>query len=110
MIGAAELAAFRPTARLINVGRGGLVDEAALATALHAGDLAGAALDVFAQEPLPPSSPLWHQPGVLISPHMSGDAAGWRDQLAEVFLDNLQRWCAGQPLRNVVDKAVGYVR
>jgi phosphoglycerate dehydrogenase-like enzyme len=110
MIGAAELAAFRPTARLINVGRGGLVDEAALATALHAGDLAGAALDVFAQEPLPPSSPLWHQPGVLISPHMSGDAAGWRDQLAEVFLDNLQRWCAGQPLRNVVDKTVGYVR
>lgn len=109
MIGAAELAAFRPTARLINVGRGGLVDEAALAEALHAGTLAGAALDVFAQEPLPPSSPLWHQPGLLVSPHMSADAVGWREQLAEVFLDNLRRWCGGQPLRNVVDKSVGYV-
>ena len=109
MVGAAELAAFRPTARLINVGRGGLVDEAALAEALHAGTLAGAALDVFAQEPLPASAPLWHQPGLLVSPHMSADAIGWREQLAEVFLDNLRRWRGGQPLRNVVDKSVGYV-
>ena len=110
LVGAAELAAFRPTARLINVGRGELVDEAALAAALRAGALAGAALDVFEKEPLPPSSPLWNQPGVLVSPHMSADAVGWREQLAEVFLDNLRRWCAGQPLRNVVDKTVGYVR
>jgi phosphoglycerate dehydrogenase-like enzyme len=110
LVGAAELAAFLPTARLINVGRGELVDEAALAAALRAGALAGAALDVFEKEPLPPSSPLWNQPGVLVSPHMSADAVGWREQLAEVFLDNLRRWCAGQPLRNVVDKTVGYVR
>lgn len=108
MIGAAELAAFRPSARLINVGRGGLVDEAALTDALRAGRLAGAALDVFAREPLPPSSPLWQLPGVLVSPHMSADVHGWRDELAAVFLDNLRRWCAGEPLRNVVDKAVGY--
>ena len=109
LVGAAELAALPPTARLINVGRGGLVDEAALAAALAEGRLAGAALDVFEREPLPPSSPLWHQPGVLVSPHMSGDVTGWRDELAEVFLDNLRRWCAGEPLRNIVDKTVGYV-
>ncbi len=109
LVGAAELAACRPTARLINIGRGGLVDEAALVAALRAGTLAGAALDVFEREPLPPSSPLWQLPGVLVSPHMSGDAVGWRERLAELFLDNLRRWCAGQPLRNVVDKAVGYV-
>jgi phosphoglycerate dehydrogenase-like enzyme len=110
LVGAPELAALRPSARLINVGRGGLVDEAALTAALAQGRLAGAALDVFEREPLPPSSPLWHQPGVLVSPHMSGDVLGWRDDLAAVFLDNLRRWCAGEPLRNVVDKAVGYVR
>jgi phosphoglycerate dehydrogenase-like enzyme len=109
LVGARELAALRPTARLINVGRGGLVDEAALKAALRAGALAGAALDVFEREPLPSSSPLWDLPGVLISPHMSADAIGWREQLADLFLDNLRRWCAGQPLRNVVDKTVGYV-
>jgi phosphoglycerate dehydrogenase-like enzyme len=109
LVGAAELAAMRPTARLINVGRGELVVEAELVDALTAGRIAGAALDVFECEPLPPTSPLWILPGVLVSPHMSGDSIGWRHQLAELFLDNLRRWCAGEPLLNVVDKDVGYV-
>jgi phosphoglycerate dehydrogenase-like enzyme len=109
MVGAAELAALRPSARLINVGRGELVVEADLVDALRAGRLAGAALDVFEREPLPPSSPLWDMPGVLVSPHMAADTVGWRDQLAELFLDNLRRWCAGEPLRNIVDKKLGYV-
>lgn len=110
LIGAAELGALRATARLVNVGRGELVDEAALVDALRKGALAGAALDVFEREPLPPPSPLWDLPGVIVSPHMSADAAGWRESLADLFLDNLRRWCAGRPLRNVVDKSVGYVR
>jgi phosphoglycerate dehydrogenase-like enzyme len=109
MMGAAELDAMRPTARLINVGRGELVDEAALVAALEAGGIRGAALDVFEREPLPASSPLWVLPGVVVSPHMSADAVGWREQLGELFLDNLRRWRAGRPLRNVVDKSVGYV-
>ncbi len=110
LIGAPELAALRPTARLVNVGRGELVDEVALIEALRRGALAGAALDVFEREPLPPSSPLWDLPGVIVSPHMSADTVGWRESLADLFLDNLRRWCSGRPLRNVVDKSVGYVR
>jgi phosphoglycerate dehydrogenase-like enzyme len=109
LVGAPELGAMRPTARLINVGRGELVDEPALVAALEAGRIGGAALDVFEREPLPASSPLWDLPGVIVSPHMSADAVGWREQLGELFLDNLRRWCAGHPLRNVVDKSVGYV-
>ena len=109
MLGAAELAAMPASARLINVGRGWLVDEDALEAALRAGTPAGAALDVFEREPLPSSSPLWNLPGVLVSTHMAADTVGWREQLGELFLDNLRRWCAGQPLHNVVDKALGYV-
>ena len=109
LIGATELAAMRPTARLINVGRGELVVEPELVDALRAGRLGGAALDVFDREPLPSSSPLWNLPRVLISPHMSADTVGWRERLAELFLDNLARWRVGEPLRNVVDKELGYM-
>jgi phosphoglycerate dehydrogenase-like enzyme len=109
LIGAAELGAMRPTARLINVGRGELVVERELVDALSAGRIGGAALDVFEREPLPRTSPLWGLPGVLVSPHMSADTVGWREELAELFLDNLHRWCAGKPLRNIVDKDLGYV-
>jgi phosphoglycerate dehydrogenase-like enzyme len=77
--------------------------------ALRAGTLAGAALDVFEAEPLPADSPLWTLPGVLVSPHMSGDAIGWRQSLVELFADNLARYRAGRPLRNMVDKTHGYV-
>lgn len=102
-------AAMRPTARFVNVGRGELVVEPDLVDALQAGELAGAALDVFATEPLPAESPLWTMPGVLVSPHMSGDVVGWKDELADVFVANFRRWAAGEPLHNVVDKERGYV-
>jgi phosphoglycerate dehydrogenase-like enzyme len=109
MLDAELLAALRPSARVINVGRGALVVEPDLVDALRAGRIAGAALDVFAGEPLPPRSPLWELPGVIVSPHMSGDVIGWRHALVDVFVDNLARYRAGEPLRNVVDKSLGYV-
>ena len=109
MLDAATLAQLRPSARVINVGRGALVVEPDLVDALQAGRIAGAALDVFAREPLPADSPLWTLPGMIISPHMSGDLIGWRQELVEVFRDNLARYRAGEPLRNVVDKTLGYV-
>lgn len=109
MVDASVLAAMKPGARLINVGRGGLVDEEALIDHLAAGRLAGAALDVFGQEPLPARSPLWDMPGVMISPHTAGETTSEREALVEVFLDNLTRHIEGRPLRNVVDKRRGYV-
>lgn len=109
MFDEAAFAAMKPGARFINVGRGALVDTPALAEALRGGRLAGAALDVFPTEPLPPESPLWNLPGLIVSPHMSGDFVGWRDSLIEVFADNFERWQTGRPLRNVVDKQLGYV-
>ena len=109
MFDAAAFAAMKPAARFINVGRGELVVTSDLITALSRGALAGAALDVFDTEPLSPESPLWTMPNVLVSPHMSGDFAGWRNALVEVFAENLRRWRAGEPLRNVVDKSLGYV-
>ncbi|MFF6787385.1 NAD(P)-dependent oxidoreductase [Streptomyces sp. NPDC012510] len=109
MVDASVLAAMKPGARLINVGRGGLVDEPALIDHLASGRLAGAALDVFDQEPLPPRSPLWDMPGVMISPHTAGETTSERNALIEVFLDNLTRHIEGHPLRNVVDKRRGYV-
>lgn len=109
LVGAAELAVMAPTAHLVNVGRGALVDEAALVEALRAGEIAAASLDVFATEPLPADHPLWDLDQVAISAHMSGDVVGWRDALAGQFEENLRRWVAGEPLANVVDKASGYV-
>lgn len=109
MIDAAALDRMRPSARLINVGRGQLVDEADLVEALRAGRIAGAALDVFEDEPLPASSPLWAMPDVVVSPHMSGDVVGWRDELVRLFAANFDRYLSGRPLRNVVDKRLGYV-
>jgi phosphoglycerate dehydrogenase-like enzyme len=110
MINAKALAAMKPTARLINVGRGHLVVQEDLIDALSAGRLGGAALDVFVNEPLAGSSPLWRLPNVIVSPHMSGDVVGWRAELVALFVDNLSRYLDGRPLRNVVDKARGYVR
>ncbi|WP_425480783.1 D-2-hydroxyacid dehydrogenase [Sciscionella sediminilitoris] len=109
MFDARAFAAMKPTARFINVGRGELVAEPELVEALGNGEIAGAALDVFATEPLPGDSPLWTMPNVLISPHMSGDFIGWEDALAELFADNFERWIAGAELRNIVDKSLGYV-
>jgi phosphoglycerate dehydrogenase-like enzyme len=100
---------MQPSARFINVGRGALVVEKDLAQALSKRWLAGAALDVFEHEPLPPDSPLWDAPGLLVSPHMSGDTVGWRDDLGAQFVELFERWEAGRPLLNVVDKKRGYV-
>lgn len=110
MIDKAALAAMKPTARLINVGRGPLVAQDDLVEALAAGRIGGAALDVFADEPLPETSPLWAMPNVIVSPHMSGDVVGWRTELVALFHDNLTRYLDDRPLRNVVDKRRGYVR
>lgn len=95
--------------RFVNIGRGPQVVVDDLVEALRAGTIAGAALDVFEAEPLDSDSPLWDVPGLLVSPHMSGDTLGWRDDLAEQFLDNFDRWEAGEPLTNVVDKRLGYI-
>ncbi|MDP8957979.1 MAG: D-2-hydroxyacid dehydrogenase [Actinomycetota bacterium] len=110
VFGAEEFRRMKSTARFINVGRGRLVDEWALVAALRSGEIAGAALDVFHQEPLPADHPLWDMPQVLVSPHMSGDFVGWLDALAAQFADNLERFRVGEPLRNVVDKGRGYRR
>ncbi|MFD9888638.1 D-2-hydroxyacid dehydrogenase [Amycolatopsis sp. NPDC059027] len=109
MFDAAAFAAMKPSARFVNVGRGELVVTSDLVAALGEGGIAGAALDVFETEPLPPESPLWTMENVLVSPHMSGDFAGWRNTLVEVFRENFGRWRAGEPLHNVVDKQLGYV-
>jgi phosphoglycerate dehydrogenase-like enzyme len=98
MIDAEVLASMRPTARLINVGRGELVDEDALVAALGAGVIAGAALDVFATEPLPRDHPLWTMPNVIITPHSTGRSSGSDRRAMAIFLDNLARFDAGQPL------------
>ncbi len=108
MVDAAALSRMRPTARLINIGRGRLVAEEALIEALRENRIAGAALDVFAAEPLAESSPLWTLPNVLVSPHMSGDAGDWQEELAALFIDNLTRYREARTLRNVIDKRLGY--
>ncbi len=94
---------------LVNVSRGTIVDEGAVAAALREGRLRGAVLDVFAREPLEPHSPLWRMPNVLITPHVSGVTSGrfW-DRQMELLMDNWHRWASGRELRNVVDKDAGY--
>jgi phosphoglycerate dehydrogenase-like enzyme len=107
---AAAFAAMAPSAWLVNIGRGAIVIESELLAALERHELAGAALDVFAEEPLPADHPFWSRPDVIVSPHMSGDFVGWHQALVDVFTGNLARWQAGEPLTNQVDKAAGYVR
>jgi phosphoglycerate dehydrogenase-like enzyme len=109
LVDARVLAAMRPGSHLVNVGRGPCVVESDLVEALHAGRPAGATLDVFDTEPLPPEHPLWTAPGAVVSAHMSGDVVGWRDTLAEQFARNALRWLDGEPLHHVVDKRAGYV-
>ena len=101
-------AAMKKSAYLINVGRGPLVDEAALITALRERQIAGAALDVFDQEPLPPESPLWDLENLLITPHTGGMTGKMWERHYAVFSENLHRFLAGQPLLAVVDKNAGY--
>lgn len=108
MIGRAQLAAMKKDGYLINVGRGPLVDEAALIEALREHRIAGAALDVFDQEPLPPDSPLWDLENLLILPHTGGMTNKMWDRHYAVFAENLRRFLSHQPLLAVVDKKLGY--
>jgi phosphoglycerate dehydrogenase-like enzyme len=110
MIGEKELAAMRSSAFLVNVARGEVVDEQALARVLAAGGLAGAALDVFSEEPLPAEHPFWELPNLVLTPHVSGYTPGYFDKMLALFEDNLGRYLGGEPLRNVVDKRLGYSR
>jgi phosphoglycerate dehydrogenase-like enzyme len=108
MIDAETLRLFRPNAYLINIARGAIVDESALAQALQEGWIAGAALDTVFTEPLPPDSPLWSLPNIFITPHCSGNSPRVKERSITLFLDNFNRYLQGQKLRNVVDKAAGY--
>jgi len=108
MIGERELRAMKPTSYLINIGRGGTIQQPALIQALREGWIAGAGLDVFEQEPLPATSPLWELDNVIMTAHYAGLTPAYDQRALAIFLDNLQRYRAGQPLQNVVDKAAGY--
>lgn len=108
MIGEPELRALKPTSIIVNVGRGRTIEQEALIPALREGWIAGAGLDVFDTEPLPSSSPLWDLENVIITSHYAGVTPHYDERALEVFLDNLHRYTAGKPLRNVVDKDLGY--
>jgi phosphoglycerate dehydrogenase-like enzyme len=108
IIGKGELAVLKPTAVLINIGRGALVDEDALIRALQEKRLAGAALDVLREEPPPQDSPLWDMPNVIISPHSASTVTQENARITDIFCDNLRRYMDGQPLRNVLDKTKLY--
>jgi glyoxylate/hydroxypyruvate reductase A len=103
LIGEKELAMLPKGAVLINISRGAVVDEAALIKSLQTGHLGGASLDVFAQEPLPAASPLWSMPRVIVSPHSASTNANENKRLTELFIENLQHYLKGEPLRNVLD-------
>jgi len=104
MIGEEEFAAMKPGAVLINVARGVIIDEAALIRALNSNHLLGAALDVQSKEPLPPDSPLWGMPQVLLSPHSGSNVNSENFELVKLFCDNLRQYLDEKPLRNVLDK------
>jgi phosphoglycerate dehydrogenase-like enzyme len=108
IIGEAELKAMKPTAYLLNIGRGSLVDEEALIRALDAKQIAGAGLDVTSKEPLPSDSRLWDFPNVILSPHVSGGMEDYMLRAAELFCDNLRRYLDGKKLLNMVDRKKGY--
>lgn len=107
-IGAPELSAIKPGAYVVNIGRGEVLDEAALIEALRSGHLGGAGLDVFEHEPLPSESPLWEMENVILTPHMSGANRGYMDKACELFAENLRRFTANRTLLNVVDPRLGY--
>jgi phosphoglycerate dehydrogenase-like enzyme len=108
LIGRAQIDRMKPGALLVNVARGKLVDDEALIEALRAGRVGGAALDVFSQEPLDPSSPYWDLPNVIVTPHTSGAMHDYWTPLVALFAENLRRFEKGDPLLNVVDKVAGY--
>lgn len=108
LVGLMELRAMPQTAFLINVGRGAVMDEGALLTALRARWIAGAALDAFETEPLPANSPYWSLPNVIVSPHYAGDSPLNQERGLDLFAENYARYLAGTPLKNLVDRTTGY--
>jgi len=108
MIGEAEFAAMKPSAVVINVGRGPVIDEDAMLKALTGGSIKGAGLDVFTHEPLPDGHPFYGLENVLLSPHCADHTADWLEQAMRFFLENFERFRKGEPLRNVVNKKLGY--
>ena len=108
LIDRAALAALKPGAVVVNVGRAPILDSDALIEALRSGHLAGASLDVFPEEPLPATHPLWSAPNVILTPHTSGFRQGHWDEVIDLFVDNLRRYRAGEPLRFEVDARLGY--
>jgi phosphoglycerate dehydrogenase-like enzyme len=108
LIGRAQIERMKRGALIVNIARGKLVDDEAVVEALRDGRLGGAALDVFSQEPLEPSSPYWDLPNVIVTPHTSGAMQDYWTPLVALFADNLHRFEKGEPLRNVVDKVAGY--
>ena len=108
LIGAPEVAALKKGAVLVNIARGGVIDEPALIAALTSGRMKGAALDVFATEPLPQDNPLWTLPNVIFSPHSASTVHAENRRIVDLFLDNLQRYRDGTPLRNLFDRERGY--
>jgi len=108
MFNAALFARMKPGAYFINISRGGIVVTEDLIAALRSGHLAGAGLDVVAPEPVPPESPLWAMPNVLITPHVAIYGAPYRQKWEAMLLENCRRFAAGEPLLNVVDKNKWY--
>jgi phosphoglycerate dehydrogenase-like enzyme len=108
LIGERELRAMKPTAYIINIARGSVIDETALTKALKEKWIAGAGLDVFETEPLPQDSELWTFPNVIITPHVAGIMPDYNARAMDVFCENLRRYLAGQPLINVIDRTRGY--
>jgi phosphoglycerate dehydrogenase-like enzyme len=108
MIGAAQLDLLPEGALVVNIARGGIVDEAALLARLRSGRIGGVALDVFDDEPLPPDSPWWKEPGALITPHVAGLAPQYHAQTLDLVVENLTRLADGRPIVNEVDRVSGY--
>lgn len=108
MISDDAVAAMKPNAVVINIGRGPVIDQAALVRALSAGRIKGAGLDVFEREPIPQDDPIFKLPNVLISPHSADQTKDWLNQAMQFFLEQYQRFSGGQPLKNIVEKHLGY--
>jgi phosphoglycerate dehydrogenase-like enzyme len=108
LIGQEELAVMRPSAYLVDISRGGVINHSALVTALKERKIAGAGLDVFADEPLPSSSPLWKLPNVILTPHLAGFSPHYDERAVDLFAENLRLYASRQPLYNQINLEVGY--
>ena len=108
MLGRAAFAAMKPEVVIVDVSRGTVIEEAALLDALNRRAIRGAALDVFATEPLPPDHPIWGYDNVIVTPHCSSVYEGWEEKSLSLFCDNLDRYRRGDPLRQIVDPVRGY--